>query len=397
MKKVVLIYFVIALLFVAGFWTHTSFLPDVLFYSKKYFIFLLVLTFGCLGVIPYLLRRFLKNHSTKELVFSLLPTLVLVLLIYAIGNLYYYSQQEHLFDPFLQVPPSVYHFETPKDTNSIRVLCLGGSTTRFVHADSLDRYPSILQQFFNDKKTTKKYEVLNAGMDWYTSKHSLINYAAYCRKFDADVVVVMHAINDLYRSFSPPDFSVGKYENDYSHFYGPSIYGAKPQSFSQMIYKNFRKIWFGKNVAPRDFEINEFVSKGDFESYLAQLVELIQQDGAKPIIVSQGHLYQKEMKPEAQNALWMSRTFCEKNNTFPNNGSLANAMDAYNLTTKNVAEKYQIQFVDADKMLPKDLDHFIDDVHYTTKGSAKLARMIGEEICKTTFEVVPRPTILLNR
>lgn len=382
MKKVVLIYFVIALLFVAGFWTHTSFLPDILFYSKKYFVFLVVLTVGVLGVIPYFLNRFLKKHTTKELIFSLLPTLFLAILIYTVGNIYYYSNQEHLFDPFLQVPPSVYHYETPRDTNVIRVLCLGGSTTRFVHADSMDRYPSILQQFFKDKKTGKQYKVLNAGMDWYTTKHSLINYTAYCRKFDADVVVVMHAINDLYRSFSPPDFSVGKYENDYSHFYGPSIYGAKPQSFSQMIYKNFRKVWFGKNVKSRDFEIEEFVSQNDFENYLSQLVELIQQDGATPILVSQGHLYQNKMTPEAQNALWMSRTFCEKNNTFPNNGSLAKAMDQYNLMTKKVTEKYQVQFVEADKMLPKDLEHFIDDVHYTTEGSTKLARMIGEVILK---------------
>ena len=108
-------------------------------------------------------------------------------------------------------------------------------------------------------------------MDWYTSKHSLINYTAYCRKFDADVVVVMHAINDLYRSFSPPDFSVGKYESDYSHFYGPSIYGAKPQSFSQMLYKNFRKVWFGKNVKSRDFEKEEFISKNDFERLIPWL------------------------------------------------------------------------------------------------------------------------------
>ena len=381
MKKIVLIYSVIALLFVAGFWTHTSYLPDILFYSKNYFIFLLIISLSCLVMIPYFLVRFLKKHTSKELVFSLTPTLFLIVIIYVIGNIYYNNHQEHLFDPFLQTPPSVYHFETPKDSSTIRVLCLGGSTTHFVDADSLDRYPSILQQYFNDKNVGK-YEVLNAGMDWYTSKHSLINYAAYCRNFDADIVVVMHAINDLYRSFTPPEFSIGEYKSDYSHFYGPSILGAKPKSFSQMIYFNFRRIWFGDNVKPRDFELNEYVSQNDFENYLSQLITLIKKDGAKPILVTQGHLYKNKMTPETRSKIWMSQAFCRKNNTFPTNSSIAKAMDEYNLITKKISEKYQTQFVDADKMLLKDLEHFIDDVHYTTKGSTELAKMIGKEIIK---------------
>jgi len=373
MKKIVLIYLGIACLFIAGFWIQGTSMPVRLSNSTGYFLFLIVLSFGSLVVIPYLLYRFLQKHTTKELFFSLTPTFFLMVVIYSVGNIYYYSNQEHLFDPFLQIPPSVYHFESPRDTNSIRVLCLGGSTTIY-------EYPTFLQQYFNDQKTEKKYEVLNAGMSWYTSKHSLLNYVGYCRKFDPDVVVVMHAINDLYRSFSPPRFSIGKYKSDYSHFYGPSINGAKPESFFQFLYNNFRKIWFGKDLKPRDFEINEFVSLTDFEDYLSQLVDLIQKDGAKPILVSQGYLYQKDMDFSTQNTLWMDRTFCEKDHAYPSSGSLAKAMDTYNLVTKKVAEKYQVQFVPAEQNLPKDLDYFVDDVHYTTEGSTKLAKMIGDTI-----------------
>ena len=41
------------------------------------------------------------------------------------------------------------------------------------------------------------YAFVYAGMDWYTTKHSLINYVTYYRDWQPDVVVVMHAINDL--------------------------------------------------------------------------------------------------------------------------------------------------------------------------------------------------------
>ena len=382
MRKTLFIYYVITLFFLLGFYTHTSYLPDVLFYSKKYFIFLAVISILFLAIVPYLIYRFLKNHSLRELGFAMIPTVALLGFIYAAGNIYYYNTQEHLFDPFLQVPPSTYYYETAKDTNTVRVLCLGGSTTRFVLADSLDRYPTILQQILDKRNDGKKYEVLNAGMDWYTSKHSLINYAAYCRNFKADKVIVMHAINDLYRSFSPPGFSIGEYESDYSHFYGPSIYGARPESFSKKIYKNFRKIWFSKNNNPRDFEMSEFISKPDFEDYLSQLMELIQQDGAEPYLVSQGHMYREDLSKLEQSKIWMSMTFCEKDSEYPNIQSLANAMDAYNTTTKKVAAKYNIPLIDAAPILKKDLEHFVDDVHYTTMGSTKLATFISEHILK---------------
>ena len=46
-------------------------------------------------------------------------------------------------------------------------------------------------------------------MDWYTTKHSLINYVTNLRDAELDLIVVMHAVNDLYRSFFPPDFTIG--------------------------------------------------------------------------------------------------------------------------------------------------------------------------------------------
>lgn len=333
-----------------------------------------------LVIVPYFLFRFLKKYSLRELAFTMVPTVALVAIIYAGANIYYYNNQEHLFDPFLQVPPSNYYYNTEKDTNTVRILCLGGSTTRFVLADSLDRYPTILQQVLDKRNDGKKYEVLNAGMDWYTSKHSLINYAAYCRNFKADKVIVMHAINDLYRSFSPPGFSIGEYEKDYSHFYGPSIYGARPESFSQFLYKNFRKVWFSRKTNPRDFKMEEYISKPDFEDYLSQLMELIQQDGAEPYLVSQGHMYRENLTQLEQSKIWMSMTFCEKNNKYPNIQSLANAMDTYNDSTKKIAQQYNVLLIDAAPILKKDLEHFVDDVHYTTMGSTKLANFIANHI-----------------
>ncbi len=380
MKQILIVYYLLVLFFLSGFYTHTSYFPDILFYSKKYFLFLIVISVFFLAIAPYLIYRFLKKHSTRELFFALLPSIVLLGLIYMVGNIYYYQNQMHLFDPFLQVPPSTYYYEMEKDTNTVRVLCLGGSTTRFIGADSIDRYPAILQHVLDKRTDGKKYEVLNAGMDWYTSKHSLINYAAYCRNFKADKVVVMHAINDIYRSFSPPQFSVGAYEKDYSHFYGASINGAKPESYSQFLIRNLRKIWFSKKVRPRDFEVSEFISKPAFEDYLAQLIELIHQDGAEAYLVTQGHMYKAEYTPEEFSKIWMNYSFCEKEEEYASVLSLAKAMDAFNDTTRKIAKENDITLIDAEPHLGKNLKYFVDDVHNTTYGSSKLAELIASKI-----------------
>lgn len=126
--------------------------------------------------------------------------------------------------------------------------------------------------------------------------------------------------------------------------------------------------------------MSEFVSQNDFEDYLSQLMVLIEQDGAQPYLVSQGHMYRSDLTREEENFIWMSRTFCEKDSEFPNIQSLANAMTTYNNITKKVATNHSVPYIDAEPILLKNLDHFVDDVHYTTLGSTKLATLISEKI-----------------
>jgi hypothetical protein len=66
-------------------------------------------------------------------------------------------------------------------------------------------------------------EVQNAGSAWYTTAHLLIDYQLLVRQFEPDLIIVFEAINDLYRSFSPPWWAVGEFRPDYSHYLGPYI------------------------------------------------------------------------------------------------------------------------------------------------------------------------------
>ena len=380
MKKILILYYILALILFAGFATHASETPEIYIYSKVYLGILVVLGIILLGLIPWWMNRFIDKNGSKSFIMALIPSLITIGVIYLGGHYYYYAQQEHLFDPFLQMPPNDYDFNATKDTSTFRILCIGGSTTRNIRLDTMERYPSVLHNIMKEKISNKKVEVLNAGMDWYTSKHSNINYALYCRDFKPDVVVVMHAINDLYRSFSPASLAVGEYKSDYTHFYGPSIGGAKPPTFESLINAFVRKFWFTPTVEPADFDIAEFKSLNDFPKYMSTLIEIIQNDGAEVVLVSQPYMYKSEMSIEENRTLWMDRGMCVIDGKYPNGETMALAMDAYNAKTAALANKYNLKFVHGEPALEKDLEHFVDDVHYTTLGAKKLAEAIASGI-----------------
>jgi len=380
MKKVLFIYYIFAAIIFAGFASHGSDNPEIFIFSKVYLAILVVMALVLFIAFPWWINSYGKKNGGKGLFMAMLPSLITLFVIYLGGHYYYYSTQEHLFDPFLQMPPNKYEFGAEKDSTTFRVLCIGGSTTRNVRLDTMDRYPSVLHQILNKKFPNKKVEVLNAGMDWYTSKHTNINYALYARDFQPDVVVVMHGINDLYRSFSPKSLAVGEYKSDYTHFYGPSIGGAKPPTFESKINYIVRKFWFTPTFDPSSFDISVFKSLEDFPKYMSNAVELLQNDGAEVILVSQPYFYKSDMSAAEEKLLWMDRGMCILDGKYPDAETMALAMDAYNMKTAAVAKKYKTTFVHGEPALPKDLDHFVDDVHYTPLGAKKLAETIAAKV-----------------
>jgi|TARA_B100000959_G_scaffold232080_1_gene248840 hypothetical protein len=195
-----------------------------------------------------------KRPGLKIFFFAILPAFVLAVVIYFFLSMLYYHAPTHSFDPFLQTyPPYLDSKHLEKPAKVFRILTLGGSTTGNMRLSQENRYPEQLRSILQEQYKKSGIEVFNAGMDWYTTKHSLINYVTNMRDYNPDLVIIMHAVNDLYRSFSPTDLAVEPYNRLWSHFYGPSINGAKPPTFEQYWLTKFflpgireEETWSGK-------------------------------------------------------------------------------------------------------------------------------------------------------
>ncbi len=123
-----LYYFVYGFIY-TGWLFHRSIDTFLLNYSLPHTIFLLfMLSFFFL---PQMVIWYKKKVGKKGFVFTLIPVTVTFIVTYIIGSFYYYYNQKHLFDPFLQIRnPRFENKVVDKNNEAFRIITLGGSTTR---------------------------------------------------------------------------------------------------------------------------------------------------------------------------------------------------------------------------------------------------------------------------
>jgi hypothetical protein len=109
--------------------------------------------------------------------------------------------------------------QKPPDT--IRIACLGGSTTMTVKTSDEYTYPRLLEIMLREKYPEKHIEVINAGVGGYTSIESFINFQLRILELQPDIIIIYHAENDVHPRV------VNNFQSDYSHYRKPLIIERK--------------------------------------------------------------------------------------------------------------------------------------------------------------------------
>ena len=163
----------------------------------------------------------LKGSTIGAAVFGIVFALLVAYPI--VSSIYGRTFRERIdeYHPFLQLAPHEVKLRpAPAGERPFRIFCLGGSTTEF--RDRSGRgWPDRLEALLKDALPGRAVEVYNAGRQWYTSEHLLIEYATNLRPLKPDMVIVMEAINDLLHNADFSKFSFGPFRPDYGHFHGP--------------------------------------------------------------------------------------------------------------------------------------------------------------------------------
>ena len=370
-------YFSYAILY-AWLLTHHSTTPWLFHYSGLYTVFLLF----ALGpfLLPPALHILLSRWSWRDLIFALLPTLVLLTVVYVISSFYYYQGQVHPFDPFLQMPPARFDVEGGhRSDDAYRILTMGGSTTQF------SVYPETAKDSLEKELPGVEVEIFNAGVAYWTTKHSLINYVTYADNLEPDLVVVMHAINDLVRSCEPPDNSMGPYNDDWSHFYGPAIYAARPLTFERHLFLTYFGIVYSFYANSEvDFDPGHFRSIKPFRGHLRRIVRYARNNDSDVLLVTQPSRFEDQRSDGPVQPSFGS-VFCKSDVGFmkrvrPSGRSMRRAMAAFNTVVREVADAEGALLLDAAATMDGSESFFYDEVHTTGLGGQSLGRAVAHLI-----------------
>lgn len=331
------------------------------------------------------------------------------------SNSYYYTIDN--FHPFLQSQLSVYEplhvdkfgfrseeIQMKKPKGVYRIFVLGGSTVLNREVKYKKNAVYLLEQKLKKQFPEKKIEVINAGKDYYTSEHSLIQYLFYIKEFSPDMIIMWHGINDLYESCSIDGVTYGKYKPDYSHFFGAVsniVYSYfRPQPVIQIklltfdfflrfirnnfysditkLYDKYKSTQEAKSYLSNinTIDTNDFPSISAYKRNLLYFIKILKEENVGLVLGDQPSLYKKNLTLDEVKRIISPQLICKKNNRYISLDSFKKGLNMFNRTTREVANENNVPFIDLDKDVPKNLNYFFDSVHYTEKGNLAIANSL---------------------
>lgn len=331
----------------------------------------------------FLFVRVRRGKTTSGSVGLLLVATTLSLfLCYFIGDIFYQSRfdsHRHDYHPYLQLMPLHDSRLEHSRHGSIKVFCLGGSTTEFTDHAGRD-WPSRVEEILRVQYGTSPVEVYNCGRQWYTSLHSLINYETNLRKYRPNLIIVMQSINDLLHNAEFSYFSHGAFRDDYGHFYGPVNRIVDRRSLWYYLSHLLSQLWY---ASPRRVvTTDQFPGLDAFRRNIRTIVELARNDSAGVMLMSEPFLMKKEMTEEEHSAIRILKAEAINDSVVWSGETLVNGMEQYNHALESIAQQEGLQFLDVEKVVPKSLVYFTDEVHYQDTTFALIAPIIAAEVSR---------------
>lgn len=194
-------------------------------------------------------------------------------------------------------------FEPEKDEDVFRVLCLGSGSTYGIGASSdAATWPARLEYYLHAEEKGRKFEVVNMGVEGYSTFENLIDLATRGIDLEPDLVIVYQSLTDLRCALYPAPVS------DNTHWRSPwtttTSKGLEATLESIYLYRLARRTVTDGSSGSSSFEgqlivdyepgqdkfIDAPASTGfdNFERNLTSIVALSRSVGARVLLSSQG-------------------------------------------------------------------------------------------------------------
>lgn len=286
-----------------------------------------------------------------------------------------------------------------KRPNTIRILCIGASTTDQLTQNTEDLWSSILELKLQKELANNGYRIEVAAygrggdtvLDTYAwLKNNLVS-------FSPDIVITLFGINDLcwggrnplkntgeqqvnakedrwkraLRSFSQIYRHVSKIREGFSIKSAIKSGKAIPwgTGYLPIVWDAYKKYPFVENVSRRPDPID------NFEKIFSDLLDYLKKQHIQTIVLAQPVLWQKKMKQEELEVLWFP-VATESGYVRASTEWLEMEMNKYNQVQKKCAESKEFIYIPLDMCIPKTTEMFFDDCHFTDQGNVLVADAI---------------------
>ncbi|MHC1726811.1 MAG: GDSL-type esterase/lipase family protein [Syntrophobacteraceae bacterium] len=295
-----------------------------------------------------------------------------------------------------------------KPDNLIRVLCLGASTTEQSTQETGDTWCGILEANLLDhyKDSGVRFQTMAFGSGGDRAVDTALWLKDRIDKIKPDIIITLLGVNDLCWNggpgYKPKDIEqIIKEKSERTLESLMPALDDKCSRYSQ-IYRRMSAIivkvrniinlragrlveWHSTNLPDRRKEYREFpfVEKAvrdpdpidEFRLSVKWLVDFLGRREVPVIVLGQPVLWEEACTPEEIDRLWFFVNTPE-GRTRPAVAWLHAEMQRYNLVQESLARERKMKYVDLDRKIPKTLEYFFDDCHYTDLGSRQVAQSV---------------------
>jgi lysophospholipase L1-like esterase len=240
----------------------------------------------------------------------------------------------------------------PKPPGAYRIVCLGGSTTYTSYVDDGETYPELLQARLREARPELGIEVINAGVESYTSAESLNNLAFRCLELEPDAIVVYHGAND-FRPRRYPDFDPG--------------------------YLAYRKPWDGTT----DDYVARTGELGGINGFIQQVPRDSDTTQAENVRAHGPEVFGRNLRSlvgvaRAHGIRTIFVTMAASDAKCP--APLKAGIAEHNEVVRQICRDADLLCIDLSRSMSQAEGMFHDSVHVTPRGSALKAQLIAEEL-----------------
>ncbi len=278
-----------------------------------------------------------------------------------------------------------------KSENTIRIFCIGGSTTYGANVNNDSTYPYILQDLLNSERlSSKKIEVQNSGVCGYLSDHSLYRIKNELLSFKPDIFIIMDGCNDINTSLVPSNVALATRKPFVSKSRHSKVLDWLKDNtkIGELVFNSYKRILERLDI-PRytEDETREAIqySLDLYAKNMKEIQEICQKEGILFIIVNHPWIFDFRFGPP-DNYTEIKKYFSINIDDFNTLWIGAKMLNEINTSLLNSGIKVINPQADFDNVKDKRLVFSGNDyIHYNKSGNLLLASSINRTLAREYF------------